>query len=206
MSKVFDELFAEERVKMAEQAGFKNEDISKSLYQNALSQHKEHLVHINSTIKDVESTLKQDITPDSTVFERMKAEKLERIQSKLDMLSVQQELTPDEIRDKMNEVSTTLRQAENEYGKIADNQILKNKAIQDNQLEFYENELVLDSQSLQTYAKTLGLTDEQINRLLDEGDPMAPDLMMSTLNQEAEANNILEGALKEFGNCARGEL
>lgn len=204
--KVFDELFAEERVKMAEQAGFKNEDISKSLYQNALSQHKEHLVHINSTIKDVESTLKQDITPDSTVFERMKAEKLERIQSKLDMLSVQQELTPDEIRDKMNEVSTTLRQAENEYGKIADNQILKNKAIQDNQLEFYENELVLDSQSLQTYAKTLGLTEDQINKLLDEGDPMAPDLMMSTLNQEAEANNILEGALKEFGNCARGEL
>lgn len=204
--KVFDELFAEERVKMAEQAGFKNEDISKSLYQNALSQHKEHLVHINSTIKDVESMLKQDITPDSTVFERMKTEKLERIQSKLDMLSVQQELTPDEIRDKMNEVSVTIRQAENEYGKIADNQILKNKAIQDNQLEFYENELILDSQSLQTYAKTLGLNEEQIDRLLDEGDPMAPDLMMSTLNQEAEVNNILEGALKEFGNCARGEL
>lgn len=204
--KVFDELFAEERVKMAEQAGFKNEDISKSLYQNALGQHKEHLVHINSTIKDIESMLKQDVTPDSTVFERMKTEKLERIQSKLDMLSVQQELTPDEIRDKMNEVSTTLRQAENEYGKIADNQILKNKTIQDNPLEFYENELILDSQSLQTYAKTLGLTEDQIDRLLDEGDPMAPDLMMSTLNQEAEANNIMEGALKEFGNCARGEL
>ena len=204
--KVFDELFAEERVKMAEQAGFKNEDISKSLYQNALGQHKEHLVHVNSTIKDIESMLKQDITPDSTVFERMKTEKLERIQSKLDMLAVQQELTPDEIRDKMNEVSTTLRQAENEYGKIADNQILKNKAIQDNQLEFYENELILDSQSLQTYAKALGLTEDQIDRLLDEGDPMAPDLMISTLNQETEANNIMEGALKEFGNCARGEL
>ena len=204
--KVFDDLFSEERVKMAEQAGFKNEDVSKALYQNALNQHKESLIHINSSIKDIESVLTQDFTPDSTVFERLKNEKLERIQSKLDMLSVQQELTPDEIRDKMDEVSTIVRQAENEYGEIADNQFLKNKALQDNELSFYENELTLDEQSLQTYAKTIGLTDEQIARLLEEGDSVNPDLAMSALNQEAETNRIIEGALKEFGSCARGEL
>lgn len=204
--KVFDELFSEERVKMAEQAGFRNEDISKTLYQNALSQQKENLVHVNSSIKDIDSILSQDLNPDSTVFERLKNEKLARIQSKLDMLSVQQELTPDEIRDKMDEVSTIVRQAENEYGEIAANQLLKNKAIQDNELSFYENELTLDEQGLQTYAKTIGLTDEQITRLLEEGDAVNPDLTMSALNQEAETNRIIEGALKEFGNCARGEL
>lgn len=204
--KVFDELFAEERVKMAEQAGFKNEDISKALYQNALTQHKENLVHINSAIKNTESILKQELTPESTTFERLKAEKLERIQSKLDMLSMQEELTPDEIRDKMEEVSTTLRQAENAYAKIADNQIQKNKAIQDNQVDFYTAELALDKQNLTTYAKALGLTEEQVDKLLNAEEQVIPDLQISRLNKEAEANEILEGALREFGDCARGEL
>ena len=43
-------------------------------------------------------------------------------------------------------------------------------------------------------------------QLLEEGDPNQPDLQLSRLEQEAEANEILEGALREFGNCARGEL
>lgn len=203
---VFDQLFSEERVKMAEQAGFKNEDISKALYQNTLTQHKDNLTHINASIKDLESTLKQDLNPDNTVFERLRNEKLARIQSKLDMLSTQQELTPDEIRDKMSEVSNTIRQAENEYAQVAESQLQKNKAIQSNLMEFYENELALDLQGLETYAKTLGLNEEQIARLLEEGDPAQPDLKLSALDDEAKTNEIITGALKEFGNCARGEL
>lgn len=203
---VFDQLFADERVKMAEQAGFKNEDVTKSLYENALAHHKDTLEQVNSNIKDLESMLKRDIIPDETTFERMKQEKLARIDSQLDMLSVQQELTPDEIQEKMTEVGTILKQAENEYAQVADSQFQRNMEIQNKQLEVYENELALDQNGLETYAKTLGLTDEQIQILLDEGDPMQPDLRMAALDQEAEANRILEGALKEFGDCARGEL
>lgn len=204
--RVFDSLFAEERVKMAEQAGFRNEDISKSLYQTALANHKDNLEHVNRTIKDIETNLKQELTPDSTVYEQMKANKLERIQSQLDMLAVQQELTPEQIRDKMNEVSTVLKRAEDEYAQVAEGQILKNQDIQAKPLEYYENELAIDQNSLNTYARTLGLDEEQITRLLDEGDAALPDLRLSALEKEAEANRILEGALKEFGDCARGEL
>lgn len=203
---VFDQMFAEERVKMAEQAGFKNEDISKSLYQTALAQHKDNLTHVNTMIREIETELKQGLNPDNTAFERLKQEKLARIDSELDMLAAQKELTSDEIRDKMNEVSNSIRQAENEYGKIADSQLEKHKIIQEAQIDFYENELVLDKAGLDTYAKTLGLTEEQVMQLLEEGDPNQPDLQLSRLEQEAEANEILEGALREFGNCARGEL
>lgn len=203
---VFDQLFSEERVKMAEQAGFKNEDVTKALYDNALTQHKDNLERINSNIRDIENMLKRDIIPDETTFERMKQTKLARIDSQLNMLSVQQELTPEEVKTKMDEISTVVKQAENEYARIADNQFQKNMDLQNNQMEFYENELILDQQGLESYAHTLGLTNEQIQRLLEEGDPSQPELRLSSLEQEAEANDILEGALREFGNCARGEL
>lgn len=203
---VFDQLFAEERIKMAEQAGFKNEDVTKSLYGNALTHHKDTLEQVNGNIKDLEAMLKRDIIPDETTFERMKQEKLARIDSQLDMLSVQQELTPDEIQEKMQETSNILKRAENEYAQVAESQFQKNMELQNKQLEFYENELVLDQKGLETYARTLGLTEEQVQLLLDEGDPMQPELRMAALEQEAEANRLLEGALREFGDCARGEL
>lgn len=203
---VFDQLFAEERVKMAEQAGFKNEDVTKSLYANALTHHKDTLEQVNSNIKDLETSLKREIIPDETTFEKMKSDKLARIESQLDMLAVPQELTPDEIQEKMTETSTLLRQAENEYAQVAESQFQKNMELQNKQLEFYENELVLDQKGLETYARTLGLSEEQVQALLNEGDPMQPELRMAALEQEAEANRILEGALKEFGDCARGEL
>lgn len=203
---VFDQLFSEERVKMAEQAGFRNEDVTKSLYETALTQHKNHLEQINNNIRDIESILKREIIPDETTFEQMRQAKLARLDSQLNMLSVQQELTPDEIQTRMNDIGTTIRQAENEYAQVADSQFQKNMDLQNNQMEFYENELILDRQGLESYAHTLGLTEEQIQRLLDEGDPTQPELRLSSLKQEAEANNILEGALREFGNCARGEL
>ncbi len=203
---VFDQLFAEERVKMAEQAGFKNDDVTKTLYENALTHHKDTLEQVNSNIKDLEALLKREIIPDETIFEKMKSDKLARIESQLDMLSVPQELTPDEIQEKMTETSTLLKQAENEYAQVAESQFQKNMELQNKQLEFYENELVLDQKGLETYTRILGLSEEQVQTLLNEGDPMQPELRMAALEQEAEANRILEGALKEFGDCARGEL
>ena len=201
--KVFDQLFAEERVRMAEQAGLGHESVTKQMYQNALTQHKDSLAHINKTIKDTETLLKDDRVLDQATFAQFKQEKLVRIQSKLNMLDTPDTLTPDEIRDKMKEVSNEVRRAENEYAEVAEGQLQKNKEFKGDDIAFYENELVLAETGLTTYAKTLGLTDEQINLLLNE---VTDDLNITKLDEEAMANDILEGALREFGDCARGEL
>lgn len=201
--KVFDQLFSEERVKMAEQAGYAKENITKQMYQNALTQHKDTLARINQSIKDTEAVIKDDRVLDQVTFAQFRQEKLARIQSKLNMIDTPDALTQDEIRDKMNEISTEVRKAENEYAEVAENQLAKNEAFNPEDVSFYENELALAENSLMTYARTLGLTDEQIQLLLDEG---IDDLKLSELESEAAANEILENALREFGNCARGEL
>jgi hypothetical protein len=201
--KVFDQLFAEERVRMAEQAGYKHENVTKQMYQNALTQHKDSLTHINKTIKDTEAIINNDRVLDQATFAQFQQEKLARIQSKLNMLETPEELTQNEIRDKMKEVSAEVRRAESEYAEVAENQFQKNQEFKDTDTAFYENELALAETGLMTYAKTLGLTEEQVQLLLEE---VPDDLKISKLNEEAEANSILEGALREFGNCARGEL
>ena len=201
--KVFDQLFAEERVRMAEQAGLGHESVTKQMYQNALTQHKDSLAQINKTIKDTETLIKDDRVLDQATFAQFQQEKLARIQSKLNMLDTPDTLTPDEIRDKMKEVSNEVRRAENEYAKVAEGQFQKNQEFKSDDVAFYENELVLAETGLTTYAKTLGLTDEQINLLLNE---VTDDLNIAKLDEETMANDILEGALREFGDCARGEL
>lgn len=201
--KVFDQLFAEERVRMAEQAGLGHESVTKQMYQNALTQHKDSLAQINKTIKDTETLIKDDRVLDQATFAQFQQEKLVRIQSKLNMLDTPDTLTPDEIRDKMKEVSNEVRRAENEYAEVAEGQLQKNQEFKGDDVAFYENELVLAETGLTTYAKTLGLTDEQINLLLNE---VTDDLNIAKLDEETMANDILEGALREFGDCARGEL
>lgn len=201
--KVFDQLFAEERVRMAEQAGLGHESVTKQMYQNALTQHKDSLAQINKTIKDTEALIKDDRVLDQATFAQFQQEKLARIQSKLNMLETPDTLTPDEIRDKMKEVSNEVRRAENEYAEVAEGQLQKNQEFKSDDIAFYENELVLAETGLTTYAKTLGLTDEQINLLLNEA---TDDLNIAKLDEETMANDILEGALREFGDCARGEL
>lgn len=201
--KVFDQLFAEERVRMAEQAGLGHESVTKQMYQNALTQHKDSLAQINKTIKDTETLIKDDRVLDQATFVQFQQEKLARIQSKLNMLDTPDTLTPDEIRDKMKEVSNEVRRAENEYAEVAEGQLQKNQEFKGDDIAFYENELVLAETGLTTYAKTLGLTDEQINLLLNE---VTDDLNIAKLDEETMANDILEGALREFGDCARGEL
>lgn len=201
--KVFDQLFAEERVRMVEQAGLGHESVTKQMYQNALTQHKDSLAHINKTIKDTEALIKDDRVLDQATFAQFQQEKLARIQSKLNMLDTPDTLTPDEIRDKMKEVSNEVRRAENEYAEVAEGQFQKNQEFKGDDIAFYENELVLAETGLTTYAKTLGLTDEQINLLLNE---VTDDLNIAKLDEETMANDILEGALREFGDCARGEL
>lgn len=201
--KVFDQLFAEERVRMAEQAGFSHESVTKQMYQNALAQHKDSLAQINKTIKDTETLLKDDRVLDQATFAQFRQEKLARIQSKLNMLDTPDTLTPDEIRDKMKEVSNEVRRAENEYAEVAEGQFQKNQEFKSDDMAFYENELALAETGLTTYAKTLGLTDEQINLLLNE---VTDDLNIAKLDEETMANDILEGALREFGDCARGEV
>lgn len=201
--KVFDQLFAEERVRMVEQAGLGHESVTKQMYQNALTQHKDSLAQINKTIKDTEALIKDDRVLDQATFAQFQQEKLARIQSKLNMLDTPDTLTPDEIRDKMIEVSNEVRRAENEYAEVAEGQFQKNQEFKSDDITFYENELVLAETGLTTYAKTLGLTDEQINLLLNE---VTDDLNIAKLDEETMANDILEGALREFGDCARGEL
>lgn len=201
--KVFDQLFAEERVRMAEQAGLGHESVTKQMYQNALTQHKDSLAQINKTIKDTETLIKDDRVLDQATFAQFQQEKLARIQSKLNMLDTPDTLTPDEVRDKMKEVSNEVRRAENEYAEVAEGQFQKNQEFKGDDVAFYENELVLAETGLTTYAKTLGLTDEQINLLLNE---VTDDLNIAKLDEETMANDILEGALREFGDCARGEL
>ena len=201
--KVFDQLFAEERVRMAEQAGLGHESVTKQMYQNALTHHKDSLAQINKTIKDTETLIKDDRVLDQATFAQFQQEKLARIQSKLNMLDTPDTLTPDEIRDKMKEVSNEVRRAENEYAEVAEGQFQKNQEFKSDDVAFYENELVLAETGLTTYAKTLGLTDEQINLLLNE---VTDDLNIAKLDEETMANDILEGALREFGDCARGEL
>lgn len=201
--KVFDQLFAEERVRMAEQAGLGHESVTKQMYQNALTQHKDSLAQINKTIKDTETLIKNDRVLDQATFAQFRQEKLARIQSKLNMLDTPDTLTSDEIRDKMKEVSNEVRRAENEYAEVAEGQFQKNQEFKSDDIAFYENELVLAETGLTTYAKTLGLTDEQINLLLNE---VTDDLNIAKLDEETMANDILEGALREFSDCARGEL
>ena len=203
LRKVFDQLFAEERVRMAEQAGLGHESVTKQMYQNALTQHKDSLAQINKTIKDTEALIKDDRVLDQATFAQFQQEKLARIQSKLNMLDTPDTLTPDEIRDKMKEVSNEVRRAENEYAEVAEGQFQKNQEFKGDDIAFYENELALAETGLTTYAKTLGLTDEQVNLLLNE---VTDDLNIAKLDEEAMANDILEGALREFGDCARGEL
>lgn len=201
--KVFDQLFAEERVRMVEQAGLGHESVTKQMYQNALTQHKDSLAQINKTIKDTEALIKDDRVLDQATFAQFQQEKLARIQSKLNMLETPDTLTPDEIRDKMKEVSNEVRKAENEYAEVAEGQLQKNQEFKSDDVTFYENELALAETGLITYAKTLGLTDDQINLLLNE---VTDDLNITKLDEEAMSNDILEGALREFGDCARGEL
>ena len=103
----------------------------------------------------------------------------------------------------VKEVSNEVRRVENEYAEVAEGQFQKNQEFKSDDIAFYENELALAENGLTTYAKTLGLTDEQINLLLNEA---TDDLNIVKLDEEAMANDILEGALREFGDCARGEL
>lgn len=203
LRQVFDQLFAEERLRMAEQAGYKHEDITKQMYSNALEQHRSSLDRINQNIKDIETLLKNERVLDKTTFAKFQQEKLARIQSKLDMLETPEALTQSEIRDKMKEISIEARREENEYKEIADSQYQKNVEFKGDDTSFYENELAMAENSLMTYANTLGLTEEQVSMLLNES---TDDLNMAKLQEEAEANAILEGALREFGDCARGEL
>jgi endo-1,4-beta-mannosidase len=122
------------------------------------------------------------------------------------MLAAPEELTQTQIHDKMKDISAEVRRAENEYAKVADNQFQKNQEFKATDTTFYETELTLAQEGLMTYAKTLGLTEEQISVLLEESGLGTDDLRLSVLDEEAMANEILEGALHEFGNCARGEL
>ena len=204
--KVFDELFAEERVNMAESRSYTHESVTKQMYQNALTQHKDTLSHLNKSIKEMESAVKSEPILDQATFEKFRQEKLERIQSKLNMLAAPEELTQTQIHDKMKDISAEVRRAENEYAKVADNQFQKNQEFKATDATFYETELTLAQEGLMTYAKTLGLTEEQISILLEESGLGTDDLRLSVLDEEAMANEILEGALHEFGNCARGEL
>lgn len=203
LRQVFDQLFAEERLRMAEQAGYKHENITKQMYSNALEQHRNSLDRINQNIKDIETLLKNESVLDKATFAKFQQEKLARIQSKLDMLETPEALTQSEIRDKMKEISIEARREENEYKEIADSQYQKNVEFKGDDASFYENELAMAENSLMTYANTLGLTEEQVSMLLNES---TDDLNMAKLQEEAEANAILEGALREFGDCARGEL
>ena len=66
--------------------------------------HKDSLNHINKTIKDTETLIKNDSVLDQATFAQFQQEKLARIQSKLNMLDIPETLTPDEIRDKMEEI------------------------------------------------------------------------------------------------------
>lgn len=205
LRKVFDQLFSDERVRMAEQAGFKNEDISKSMYQKALKDHKNALENINNMIKDYEKMLAQDFNPNSSTFERLRQDKLARVQSELDMFELPTELSEGEIQEKMSEIDRVRQQEVNQYTQIADNQIEKLADIEKNPIEHLELETEMAKRSLDNYSSKVGLNEEQVSRLLEE-ESVSPDLAITILDQEAEANKILEGALREFADCARGEL
>ena len=72
------------------------------------------------------------------------------------------------VINKIEEVNNEVRRTENEYAEVAEGQFQKNQEFKSEDIAFYENELALAETGLTTYAKTLGLTDEQINLLLNE--------------------------------------
>jgi lipopolysaccharide biosynthesis regulator YciM len=206
LRKVFDELFAEHRVKQAEEAGFKNEDISKEAQIRALSAHKDMLGHVNDSIKSLKQVVKEGVNPDGNTFERLKQQKLERIQSKKSMLEVPTEMTQDEIKSRAMEEKVIKDKEYAEAVQLVERQIQRSESINAEQLEFFENDLLLEEASYNRYIEASQLSNEKLEQMQQSLAADYPELSPEQLADETEAISLIEKALKEFSECARGEI